>query len=168
MGVCDIKRWQEATADDERLFSTTVQTFGDLAHWHPHVHTIVTDGLFAEDGTFLPLPKLQVEPFLKLWEQRLFALLVKRGKITPAIFGGNRDGGPRLVLCRTGMRISSSTRSMFRSTNFSPIPISQCHHLFHRLHLTTPFPPHAGVSCYLCKNKGLLPIPPVSRSIITH
>jgi hypothetical protein len=35
----------------------TVQTFGDLAHWHPHVHTIVTDGLFAEDGTFLPLPK---------------------------------------------------------------------------------------------------------------
>ena len=29
----------------------TVQTFGDLAHWHPHVHTVVTDGLFAEDGT---------------------------------------------------------------------------------------------------------------------
>jgi hypothetical protein len=45
---------------------------------------------------------------------------VKRGKITPVIFGGNRDGGPRLVLCRTGMRISSSTCSIFRSMNFSP------------------------------------------------
>lgn len=63
----------------------TVQTFGELAHWHPHVHTIVTDGLFTPDGTFLPLPKLPLEPFQKLWEQRLFALLLKHSKITQTV-----------------------------------------------------------------------------------
>jgi len=25
-----------------------VQTFGDLAHWHPHVHAIVADGVFTK------------------------------------------------------------------------------------------------------------------------
>jgi hypothetical protein len=29
----------------------------------------VTEGVFLPDGTFLPLPKLATEPFLKLWEQ---------------------------------------------------------------------------------------------------
>jgi hypothetical protein len=63
----------------------TVQTFGELAHWHPHVHAIVTDGVFSKDGTFIPLPEMAVEPFLKLWEKKVFDLLLKRGKITPEI-----------------------------------------------------------------------------------
>jgi hypothetical protein len=63
----------------------TVQTFGQLAHFHPHIHAIVTDGAFSKDGTFIPLPEMAVEPFLKLWEKRVFALLLKRDKITPEI-----------------------------------------------------------------------------------
>jgi len=46
-----------------------IQTFGQLVHWHPHIHALVTEGVFLPDGTFLPLPKLATEPFLKLWEQ---------------------------------------------------------------------------------------------------
>jgi hypothetical protein len=35
----------------------------------------VSEGVFLpESGAFLPLPKLPVEPFLKLWEQEVFAL----------------------------------------------------------------------------------------------
>ena len=63
-----------------------IQKFGQLIHWHPHIHALVTEGVFLPDlaacghaqagGTFLPLPKLATEPFLKLWEQEVFALLL--------------------------------------------------------------------------------------------
>ena len=54
-----------------------IQTFGQLIHAHPHIHALVTEGVFLPEGTFLPLPKLATEPFLKLWEQEVFALLVR-------------------------------------------------------------------------------------------
>ena len=59
------------------------QSFGELAHFHPHIHAIVTDGAFTPDGEFIPLPEMAVEPFLKLWERGVFKLLLKHGKITP-------------------------------------------------------------------------------------
>ena len=67
-----------------------VQTFGELAHWHPHVHSIVTDGAFCEDRTFIPLPDLAVEPFLKLWEQKIFSLLLKHDKISQEVVDSMR------------------------------------------------------------------------------
>ena len=59
-----------------------VQTFGELVHFHPHVHAVVTDGAFTNDGGFIPLPEIAIEPFLKLWEHKIFALLLKEGEIT--------------------------------------------------------------------------------------
>ena len=59
-----------------------VQTFGDLIHWHPHIHALVSEGVFLADGTLVRLPKLAAEPFLKLWEQEVFRLLLAEGKIT--------------------------------------------------------------------------------------
>ena len=46
-----------------------IHTFGELAHWHPHIHALVSDGAFARDGTFVRVPEIAVEPFLKLWEK---------------------------------------------------------------------------------------------------
>lgn len=34
-----------------------IQTFGELLHFHPHIHALATDGAFAPDGTFICLPK---------------------------------------------------------------------------------------------------------------
>ena len=62
-----------------------VQTFGELSHWHPHVHAVVSDGVFTPGGTFIPLPALAVEPFLKLWEHKVFKLLLDEGLITHEI-----------------------------------------------------------------------------------
>ena len=33
-----------------------IQTFGELLHFHAHVHALVTDGVFLPDGTFRQLP----------------------------------------------------------------------------------------------------------------
>jgi hypothetical protein len=50
-------------------------TFGQVLHFHPHLHALVTDGAFAPDGTFIPLPELDRELFEKLWQQQVFDLL---------------------------------------------------------------------------------------------
>ena len=68
-----------------------VQTFGELAHFHPHVHAVVTDGAFTVDGNFIPLPEIAVEPFLRLWEYKIFALLLKKGKITQDVVDNMRS-----------------------------------------------------------------------------
>jgi hypothetical protein len=41
----------------------------------------VTEGVFLADGTFVPLTRLAIEPFLKLWEQEVFGLLLGEGEI---------------------------------------------------------------------------------------
>ncbi len=68
-----------------------IQTFGDLVHWHPHIHALVTEGVFLPDGSYVPLPKLSIEPFLKLWEQEVFKLLLAEGKITKEIIANIRS-----------------------------------------------------------------------------
>ena len=69
-----------------------IQTFGQLTHAHPHIHALVTEGVLVPDGAFVPLPKLATEPFLKLWEQEIFALLLAEGKITEDVVS-NMGGG---------------------------------------------------------------------------
>lgn len=59
-----------------------IQAFGDLIHFHPHIHALVSEGVFLPDGTFIARPKVATEPFLKLWEKEVFKLLLAHGKIT--------------------------------------------------------------------------------------
>jgi hypothetical protein len=40
---------------------------------------------FAPDGTSVPMPDTPAEPYLKLWEKKLFDLLLAEGRITPEI-----------------------------------------------------------------------------------
>jgi hypothetical protein len=61
-----------------------IQTFGQLIHWHPHIHALVTDGAFTPDGTFIPLPAIEDEPFVRSFQERIFALLLAKGRITDA------------------------------------------------------------------------------------
>ncbi len=94
-----------------------IQTFGQLIHFHPHLHGLVTDGAFTADGQFVGLPRIDDEPFLQLWQQRVFELLLDEGKIEPKLVhqmqswrhsgfsvhrsvcldAGDRDGIERLV-----------------------------------------------------------------------
>ena len=42
----------------------------------------MSDGVFTPSGTFIPLTTLAIEPFLKLWEHKVFKLLLDEGLIT--------------------------------------------------------------------------------------
>ncbi len=51
----------------------------------------MSDGVFTPEGTFIALPTLAVEPFLKLWEHKVFKLLLGEGLITHEIVGQMRS-----------------------------------------------------------------------------
>ena len=68
-----------------------IQTHGELIHYHPHVHTVTTDGAFTEDGTFIPLPEVSAEPFLKIWEEKVFQLLLREKKIQQSLIDDMRN-----------------------------------------------------------------------------
>ena len=46
---------------------------------------LLTDGAFTPDGTFIPLPDIEPEPFEKLWQKKVFDLLMQRGKIDESL-----------------------------------------------------------------------------------
>jgi hypothetical protein len=99
--VITVYRAASGRPDAVRGMVGAIQTFGQLVHFHPHIHALVTEGVFLADGTFLPLPKLAcppkpwrrwaIEPFLKLWEQEVFALLLAEGKITEEVVANIRS-----------------------------------------------------------------------------
>ncbi len=78
-------------------------TFGELVHFHPHLHALVTDGAFATDGTFIPLPSADIEPFEKLWQEMVFDLLLKQNKIDPSVV---TSGVPRTTYPRSSAHVT--------------------------------------------------------------
>ncbi len=102
-----------------------IQTFGALAHFHPHVHTIATDGVFINAPSpppaqrnsggegrvrgkcqFICTPPLDMGKVRRLWEDRVFHLLLEAGKIKLELVeqirswkhsGFSVDGSVRLV-----------------------------------------------------------------------
>jgi hypothetical protein len=56
-----------------------VQTFGDLVHWHPHIHAIVAEGVFHEDGSFVPVPNVLVDRATEIWRGKVFDILFEAG-----------------------------------------------------------------------------------------
>jgi hypothetical protein len=59
----------------------TIQTFGDYARWHPHIHVLLADGLFQENGIFYVMPKINTKPLAELFRANVLKMLKKEGKI---------------------------------------------------------------------------------------
>ena len=59
-----------------------IQTFGDYAKWHPHIHSLTADGLFDERGVFYCMPKLaEIQPLAELFRAKVLKLLKRKGLI---------------------------------------------------------------------------------------
>ena len=67
-----------------------IQTHGELLHWHPDIHTLVTCGAFDSEGVFLPLPQFDLDLLLLKWQESVFALYLDQGKIQPEVVANMR------------------------------------------------------------------------------
>ncbi|MCK5242144.1 transposase [bacterium] len=48
-----------------------LQSFGEYLNAHPHIHAIVSDGLFTPAGMFYVMPKLSLK-----WQEEIFRVKV--------------------------------------------------------------------------------------------
>lgn len=56
-----------------------VQTFGSVAHFHPHLHVLMTDGAYRRDGGFVPLAEPEPTVLEAQWQRTVLAEFVGRG-----------------------------------------------------------------------------------------
>ena len=62
-----------------------IQTHGELLHWHPHLHLLLTCGAFTATGDFLELSELNLERLEVAWQEAVFALYLAEEKIEPEV-----------------------------------------------------------------------------------
>jgi hypothetical protein len=67
-----------------------VQTFGDLIHWHSHIHAIVPEGVFTDTGNFVPIPDIWKHRAADIWQEKVFELLLDACKIDPDVVANMR------------------------------------------------------------------------------
>lgn len=60
-----------------------VHTFGDYLIFHPHLHVLAADGLFAPDGTFHCMPAEDLAPAIELFRHRFLRALREARLISP-------------------------------------------------------------------------------------
>ncbi len=59
------------------------QSFGSLLNFHPHLHALLSLGLFdREEGSFHPAGELDFKPLEEIFRSKTLRLMVRRGKIT--------------------------------------------------------------------------------------
>jgi hypothetical protein len=59
----------------------SIQTYGDLANWQPHLHTLVSAGAFSAEGMFVPLPLPPAAVAEELFRRRVITMLRQRGRL---------------------------------------------------------------------------------------
>ena len=79
--VCDAFRLEPEGQTGVPAMVGAVQTFGDLVHWHPHIHAVVAEGVFAENGRFVALGGMWKQHVEDFWQERVFRLLLESHKI---------------------------------------------------------------------------------------
>jgi hypothetical protein len=59
----------------------SIQTYGDLANWQPHVHALVSSGVFDRQGEFTPLQVPPAGVAEELFRRCVIRMLVRRGRL---------------------------------------------------------------------------------------
>ena len=62
---------------------SSIQSFGTLLNWQPHIHMLVTDGAYRVDGCFVPLSFHSLETLTEAFRRAVLADFVKLGLFTP-------------------------------------------------------------------------------------
>jgi hypothetical protein len=59
------------------------QSFGDLLVPHAHVHSLVSLGLFRQDGRFFPMEEVDFSGLEQLFRKRFFEMMLEKEKVLP-------------------------------------------------------------------------------------
>jgi hypothetical protein len=62
-----------------------IQTFGELLHWHPHIHALVTCGECTPEGDFLEVFEFDLDRLRAAWQEAVFARYLAEDKIEPEV-----------------------------------------------------------------------------------
>ena len=68
-----------------------IQTHGELLHWHPHLHVLLTCGAFTPTGDFVELRERDVNRLEVAWKEAVFALYLGEDKIEPEVVENMRS-----------------------------------------------------------------------------
>ena len=74
-----------AAAEEERLrpgMVAVVQTAGDLANWHPHVHALVSRGGWTQGWEWVPVPHLDESAAELLYRHKVMRMLQDEGLLS--------------------------------------------------------------------------------------
>ena len=81
-----VKELISAAAGEERGFRpgvvSMVQTFGERANYHPHVHALATRGGWTSSGEWIPVPYVDERAAEELFRHKVLALLRRRGLLS--------------------------------------------------------------------------------------
>ena len=98
--MCDVFKLEVDRDCGEPAMVSAVQTFGGLVHWHPHIHAIVSEGVFTDTGKFVHIPDIwrrfevpdggRFRAF-EYWQERVFSLLIDARKIDLGVAASMRS-----------------------------------------------------------------------------
>ena len=80
--------FQDAAQDRRSLpgMIASLQSYGDdPTRFHPHLHSLVTDGLVSAEGSFVPIPCPDPVQIMELFRHKLVKALLAREKISPRL-----------------------------------------------------------------------------------
>lgn len=94
LGKLSSRAWTCLKAEAGRLLGrgdvvpgmiAAIQTHGELLHWHPHIHVLITCGGFTPEGDFLELAEFDMQQLLIAWQEAVFELYLAEEKIEPEV-----------------------------------------------------------------------------------
>lgn len=62
-----------------------IQTYGDLVNFHPHLHALVTDGVFSPAGWFFAFPRIDLDALERLFRHRVLEMLLRERRIDDTV-----------------------------------------------------------------------------------
>ena len=63
----------------------TLHTFGDFLNFHPHIHAVVSDGLFDRSGAYHPVEEHRLRALREIFQAKVYRVLVQQKLLSPAL-----------------------------------------------------------------------------------
>lgn len=83
-----------------------IQSFGDFLGFNPHLHVLISDGCFNENGMFFVSHAIETDALEKIFRHMVLKVLLAKGKSSPDVItpldkwphtGFNAYCGPRIL-----------------------------------------------------------------------